>query len=164
MADDTGTSGSSRDAPATRTVIPVFLLASLLLGLADAVVPEIFPFSGWALFATVPGETRLYTLDLHGTADRALDRPVPLNEARRLLRRRPDAISVEMLKNWGRAVEENRGPDASAQRRLVEARLLRTGTTYDLVVQSYDVLERFRSGTVETEVLLSGLVAGGPDS
>lgn len=164
MAENNGTSRSDGGTPATRTAIPVFLLLSLVFGLADRFVPEIFPFASWSMFSNVPSEMRLYTLVLHGSADESLDPPVTMNMARHLLRRQPDAISVKMLWNWGRAVEGGRANDAAAQRRLVEARLLPPGTAYDLVVQTSDVLERWRTGTVETNVLLSGLVAVGPES
>jgi len=109
-------------------------------------VDEIFPFFGWSLFSQVPNLASRYSILIHEHDGRELDPPVAFLRAPDSIVAGNRYIADKVVKALGRALDRGEAAEAERQRRLLEHNYLVGRVRYELVFESFDPLERWRTG------------------
>ena len=109
-------------------------------------VDEIFPLFGWSLFSQVPNLANRYSILIHEHNGRELDPPVAFLLAPDSMVTGNRYIADKVVKALGRAIEKSDKVEVERQRRLLEQNYLLGRVRYELVFESFDPLEKWRTG------------------
>ncbi len=109
-------------------------------------VDEIFPFYGWSLFSKVPNQIEAYTVIIDHHEGRELEPPVELLQAPDTIVTGNRYIARKVIQKLGQAVKRGRNGQASEHRQQLESTYLKGRAGYELFLERYDALEKWRSG------------------
>ena len=109
-------------------------------------VDEIFPFFGWSLFTKVPNIDQRYEILIHRHRRTELDPPVPYLRASDSMATDNRYHGRKVIQALGKAFEEGDEAGVRERRRQLETNYLRGQVRYELVFESYDPYEKWRSG------------------
>ena len=109
-------------------------------------VDEIFPFFGWSLFSKVPNDESRYWIVIDRHDGRPVEPPVSFLQA-------PDSIvggnrwvGRKVIQRLGRAFDKGRTGEVADLRRLLEKSYLKGRVGYELRFESYEPLEKWKTG------------------
>ncbi len=167
MPNEPGAHSSARLRPDVTARLPsprrlarlfVLILAGyFVLGTASQkLVPgayEVFPLFGWSLFSRVPGPTTTYRITIHEFDGRPVEPPVALLDAPKAMVRGDRFIARKVIQRLGAAQAAGKTGEVERLRRLLERSYLRAATGYDLTVERYQPLDRWRGLEVQRTVL-----------
>lgn len=137
-------------------LVPFSLAAYAVIGFSRIRSTDLIPFSAWALFVFVPNEVNSYTVHLLQVEGQALPAPVDYGHADGLVPDAHDIQSYYLINHFGMARAKGDSASALHFRRLFEANGLKVqqgATTYALVQNQYDPLERWKTGAVKQKEL-----------
>lgn len=147
-----------------RKLLAVAVVGYVALGLAAVARPpryEVFPFFCWFLFPISPTVEERWGLRVHEVGGAPLPEPRWYEELG--VTRDPWAMDAHLaIQALGRAVEAGDAAAAARLRRRIEANFLPTPARYDLVSLRFEVLERWRDGTLRAERRVARFVSGEP--
>ena len=141
-------------------VLVVYFFAG---GISQKLIPgvdEIFPFFGWSLFSKVPARAETYAvlIDRHG--GRRIDPPAELLRAPEPLARGNRAIARKVVQSLGSAHDGGEAEEVARLRRLLEANYLGDGVSYRVVLESYEPLEKWRTGELLERRTVAAFASG----
>lgn len=144
--------------------ITVALAAEFFLGFGGALTPrgELFPFASWLLFSLVPYHTNEYDLRLEAPPGRPDAAPVSFSEAENFVRNPHSIVTFQLIQQLGRAVQARRDGEARRLRTQIEAFLPSPKVRYDLVMLTYDPVQRWKTGQILAMQRLAAFVSGEP--
>ena len=117
-------------------------------------VDEIFPFFGWSLFSRVPNIDRRYEVFITGQGGLKIDPPVAYLKADSALVTGNEHIGRKLIQQLGGALERGESSDVMRLKRLLERNYLAKRVRYEVVVEDYRPLEKWRTGqAAKTRVL-----------
>ena len=109
-------------------------------------VDEIFPLFGWSLFSKIPNHASRYTILIHAHEGRPVEPALTFHQAPASLVRGTRSIGRKLIQTLGRAHDEGRHQQVESLRRQLEANYLASGLRYELIFESYDPLQKWRTG------------------
>lgn len=110
-------------------------------------IDEVFPLFGWSLFSKVPNTGNRYTVVISRQDGSAVEPPVLFLEAPESIVRGNRYIASKLIERIGRAEDEGDRPRANHLRGVFEANYLRGEVRYELIHETYDLLEKWTDGT-----------------
>jgi hypothetical protein len=144
--------------------VALFLAGYFSLGLLTLLLPrrEVFPLYSWFLFALVPGRESQYALRLQEVSGQKLAEPLLYQDAESLVAD-PHSVTVrELVQQFGLAVENGRAREQFRIRRIMEKDHLPSPCRYEVVIITYDPLDRWRTGRYEVRSLAQYASPGEP--
>lgn len=109
-------------------------------------VDEIFPFFGWSLFSQVPNVDRRYEVLISAHGSRKIEPPLAYLKADSALVKGNKHIGRKLIQQLGGALERGESGEAMRLKRLLERNYLRENVRYEVVIENYDPLEKWRTG------------------
>ncbi len=124
-------------------------------------VDEIFPFFGWSLFSRVPNTATRYEVIVSRHNRQDVDPPEPYLKARLELVKGSRHLGRKVIQLLGTALEEGDRKRADELQRLFEGSYLAGhDVRYEVVWESYDPLEKWRTGKSLERRSIAVLVKG----
>lgn len=109
-------------------------------------VDEIFPFFGWSLFSKVPNLESRYWIAIDRHDGRPVEPPVSFLQAPESIAGGNRWVGRKVIQRLGRAVDKGRTEEVADLRRLLETSYLRGRVGYELRFESYEPLEKWKTG------------------
>ena len=109
-------------------------------------VDEIFPFFGWSLFTKVPNVDERYRVLILRHRQTELDPPVPYLRAPNSMAAGNRYHGRKVIQALGRAFDAGDEAGVQERRRQLETNYLRGRVRYELIFESYDPYEKWRTG------------------
>lgn len=143
-----------------KRIIFCILILYFLLGLSTEIFlrqeEKIFPpFFSWFLFVDVPNETfsnesTILLLEVNG---QKFSPPVPWGEVYGHTDQPSAARSRTLMQRLANSLEKKNQEETKRLRTLFEQRYLPESVTYQVVVNTYNPIERFKTGKFSTKIL-----------
>ncbi|MCB1035451.1 MAG: hypothetical protein KDD47_16630 [Acidobacteria bacterium] len=109
-------------------------------------VDEIFPFFGWSLFSKVPAEQTTYSVTVLQQRGRVLDPPADFLAAPDSVVKGNRFIGRKVIQKLGHARERGRTEEVERLSRLLEENYFHGSVRYELALERYEPLARWRRG------------------
>ena len=109
-------------------------------------VDEIFPLFGWSLFTKVPNIDQRYEVIIHRHDRRPVEPPVPFLQAPPTMVQGSPHLARKLIQGIGDAFDSSDLELVEQRRRLFERTYLRGRVIYELVYESYDPYDKWRTG------------------
>ena len=132
-----------------------FLIIYFVGGLLGALTPkhEIFPVSSWFLFPVTPNPDTKFALRLYRVEGKTLEPPRFYEEADGFVADPQSIIVYEVTQELGKAERRRDAPAIAEMRHNIETNYIRPPCRYELVAVTYDPVERWKTGKVQTETI-----------
>ncbi len=127
-------------------VVVVYFFAGSISQKMIPGVDEIFPFFAWSLFSQVPNVDRRYEVLITGQGGREIEPPMAYLKADSALVTGNEHIGRKLIQQLGGALERGEASEALRLRRLLERNYLAKRVRYEVVVEDYQPLEKWRTG------------------
>ncbi len=147
-----------------RRMAVALLVMECVVGMAGYLTPrkEIFPLASWFLFLLVPHHTNDYDLILRARDGSPIDPPLPYSQAPALVASPHSIVTYQLIQQFGDAETRHDAARGRSLRRQLEAQFLAGRVQYDLVLNTYQPVERWETGRVRARRTLRSFTAGEP--
>ena len=109
-------------------------------------VDEIFPLFGWSLFSTVPNHSHRYSVLVHEHNGLELEPPLVFLQAPDSVMTGNRYIATKVVRALGAALDRGDAAEAERHRRMLEETYFLGSGRYEIVFESFDPLEKWRTG------------------
>lgn len=109
-------------------------------------VDEIFPLFGWSLFTKVPNVDQRYEILIHRHRQTLLDPPVPYLRAPASMAAGNRYHGRKVIQALGQAFDKGDEAGVLERRRQLETSYFRGRVRYELIFESYDPYQKWRTG------------------
>ncbi len=111
------------------------------------------PFYSWFLFDKVPNKSATIELKLLSSGEKVFDPPLAFNKAKGIVTNPRSTQARLVIQKIGEALVRGNINEAERLRRLFEKVFLKIPAKYELVLVTYDPLERWKNARVDTKIL-----------
>ena len=147
-----------------RRLAVALLVVEFVVGMVGYLTPrkEIFPLASWFLFLLVPHHTNDYDLILRGGDGHPIDPPRPYSQLPGLVATPHSIVTYQLVQQFGEAVARRDDARSRSLRRQIESQFAVPRVQYDLVLNTYQPVERWETGRVRARRTLRSFTAGEP--
>jgi len=138
-----------------KRAVAVLLAGYFVGGFASFPLPnrELFPVFSWLLFAETPGTRTAYGLRFTAAGGVIFPEPVPHTQAYHLMLFGAGVSGHQQIQLLGRALEENNADAVATSLEQLEGMFTEAPLTFQLVRETFDPIEKWKSGAGEIEVI-----------
>lgn len=139
--------------PTLKISLAAFLAVYASVGLATEIAlpgheKSAIPFFSWFLFTRVPNQMHIYAVRVLEYEGRTLEPPVLLQGTIGIMANPFSPKTHVLIQEWGRSIAAGATAERQRLRKIFENTFLRPPVRYELILLTYDPLERWRNGTI----------------
>ena len=132
-------------------VIFSYFIAGISIGFLNVKDEEVFPFFSWSLFSRIPNRGYQYSVQITEYNGQII-KPVLFQKASSIVNKSHSSEPDRIIQNMGKNFDKNT-QEFEKMKNLLEGNYLGNTTKYNLVLLTYDPLQKWKTGKQNIRIL-----------